>query len=76
MIYQKLDENDLLTIQKASEKTFTNYDLLGDFIPNDSFISIIKDLLIVIENLEEINEELEEDIQENYRPISREEELS
>ena len=75
MIYQKLDEKEIETIKRVSEKTFTNYELLGDFIPNDSFMSIIKDLLITVESLEEELEEKEDDIKQNYRPITREEEL-
>lgn len=75
MIYQKLDENELEIIKRVSEKTFTDYELLGEFIPNESFMSIIKDLLFTVESLEEELEDSEKEKRELYRPISREEEL-
>ncbi|MBQ8473153.1 MAG: hypothetical protein IJ501_06590 [Bacilli bacterium] len=75
MIYQKLDENELEIIKRVSEKTFTDYELLGEFIPNESFMSIIKDLLFTVESLEEELEDSEKEKRELYRPITREEEL-
>ena len=75
MIYQKLDENELEIIKRVSEKTFTDYELLGEFIPNESFMSIIKDLLFTVESLEEELDDSEKEKRDLYRPISREEEL-
>lgn len=65
-MYYKLDEKKLETINKVSDITSTDYELLGNFVPVDSLICIIDDLLYEIDHLQEKYKDLEKDIEENY----------
>lgn len=60
MIYQKLTSEDCNAIKKAGEKTLTDYEMLGDFIPNENLMIVIKDLLIELDKCNEKIEELKE----------------
>ncbi|MGM9881599.1 MAG: hypothetical protein ACI31S_02005 [Bacilli bacterium] len=60
MIFQKLTSEDCNAIKKAEEKALTDYEMLGDFIPNDNLMTIIKDLLIELDKRDERIEELKE----------------
>ena len=69
-MYYKLDGRDFNLLREIERRTFTDYEILGNFIPVDSFISIIEDLVTEIELLEEKVEDLKEDMEQNYKPIS------
>ena len=71
-MYYKLDEKDLKYIKIASNYTNTDYELEGDFIPVDSMMSCIEDLICHIDYLEENIEDLKKDLQDNYKPLSNE----
>lgn len=64
-MFYKLDGNDYTTIKKVEELTCTDYDRLGNFMPVESLMSCIDDLLTEIEKLQEKVKEKENDI-ENY----------
>lgn len=49
------------------------YERKGDYIPAENIESMIKDLLYEIDRLNEKIEDMENDIRDNYRPISNEE---
>lgn len=68
-MYIKIDEGLYKKIQSI---TSTDYDAIGDFIPSESIIPMLEDLLCEIEHLEERYEDLERDLQDNYihRPMS------
>lgn len=65
-MYYKLDRDELEFINKAEKLTCTDYELLGDFIPVESMIGVIEDLLLEIDRLEEKIEDLEQNIENNY----------
>ena len=73
MIYQKLDEKDFELLKRAEKLTMTDYGNLGNFIPADSLMSVIEDLIANIDVLEEEIEDLKADMEQNYRPLSNRE---
>ncbi len=68
-MYCKLDGYLLRRIERVGHVTGTNYELLGDFVPVDSLICMVEDLLLEVDHLSEEIERLEQDIEDNYRPI-------
>ncbi len=68
-MYYKLNDKELKVIQQASKITSTDYELINEFIPTDSFMSLVEDLLLEISNLKEEKQDLENDIRDNYKPI-------
>lgn len=69
-MYYMLDEKELEIIKKASKMTYTDYQLKGNSFPMDSFISIVEDLMCEIDHLQEELEDMERDMNDNYRPLS------
>ena len=69
-MYLKLDKK---IIDKIEEITCTDYERKGDYIPAENIDSMIYDLLCEIDRLSEKIEDMENDIRDNYRPISNEE---
>lgn len=65
-MFYKLDANEFLTIKLTEKLTCTDYDRMGDFIPVESLMSCIDDLLTEIEKLQEKVKDLENDIENNY----------
>lgn len=59
-MYQKLTEKELELIEEIENRTGTDYELLGEFLPIDSFICIVEDLMAEIGFLEEKIEDLRE----------------
>lgn len=55
------------------EKTFgkDRYDIKGNFIPGDAMIDLVEDLFCENTGLEEKYEDLESDMRDNYKPISK-----
>lgn len=68
-MYYKLNESEYQRIQTVSNLTNTDYELNGNFIPVESLLSIIEDLVYELNNLEEKYNDLEEDLETNYKPI-------
>lgn len=68
-MYYKLDNNEFEMIQKAGKRNFTDYETVGNFIPVESLLAVIEDLLGEIETLEERYNDLENDLEDNYKPI-------
>lgn len=60
-------------IDKIEEITCTDYERKEDYIPAENIENMIKDLLYEIDRLNEKIEDMENDIRDNYRPISNEE---
>lgn len=63
-MYIKLDEKEIEKIKKASDITISDYELEGDFIPADSLMSCIEDLLVEVDVLQEKVEDLKEEMRE------------
>lgn len=68
-MYYKLNEKEKEIMEKVSNQTYTDYELEGDFIPVESLMSAIEDLLLEIEHQQECYEDLQRDLEDNYRPI-------
>lgn len=69
-MYRKLNSDELEKIERVSKLTFTDYELKGDFIPVEKMMAAIEDLLIEIDRLEEEKKYREQEIEDNYKPIS------
>ena len=65
-MFLKIDEDKLKEIEKL---TMTDYEAKLGYIPAENIEAIIDDLLCEIHNLQEKISDMEEDIEENYRPI-------
>lgn len=72
-MYYRLDNKEFELLKRAEKLTITDYEIVGDLIPVESFISAIEDLMIEIDRLEEEVEDLKEDMEQNYRPLSNRE---
>ena len=70
MAYCKLPEKDIEILKKVSEITYTDYEIDGEYVPIEKFMFMIEDLLIELDKAEEKYNDLEEQLRENYRPIS------
>lgn len=77
----RIDESNYLVIDRAERLLFTEYEKrwfdaenIDGYIDNDTLIDIISDLCdeieLINEELEEEKNKYEEDIRENYKPIS------
>lgn len=69
-MYLELDKK---IIDKIEEITCTDYERKGYYIPAENIENMIKDLLYEIDRLNEKIKDMENDIRDNYRPISNEE---
>ena len=74
-IFYRIDENERKLLKKVSEITLTGYESLGDFIPAENLIYIIRDLTWEYDRLEEKYEDFVKDVEDNYKPIPYEEQL-
>lgn len=74
-MYLKIDE---AALKKIQEITMTDYEAEGSFLPSDAINDIIEDLLLEIDRLQEKYEDLERDLEENYRaiPVSEQYDIS
>lgn len=68
-MYIKLNTNEFEKVQKASEITGTDYKLLGNLMPVENMISVIENLLLEIDLLQEKYEDLEGNLEVNYKAI-------
>ena len=75
MTYKRLDEYEQKLIKKVQERTITDYEVKGEFVPVDSFISMLEDLLAEVDRLEEEKEDFEKNVEENYRRVPIEEQI-
>ncbi len=66
-MYIKLNED---LYNKIKDITFTDYEAIGDFIPSESIEPMLEDLLLEIDQLQEKYDDLERDLQDNYRAIT------
>ncbi len=71
-MYIKLDEE---LYEKIKKITMTDYDAEGNFIPTESIDPMLNDLLYEIDRLEEKYKDFEEEVEENYKPISYAEQI-
>lgn len=69
-MYYKLDEIDTETIKKAEDIITEDYDIEGNFIKVEYLIEIIEDLLNELDSANKKYSDLEQQIEDNYKPIS------
>lgn len=72
-MFYKLENDELEKINRVSKISFTDYELKGNFIPVESMMAAIEDLLIEIDRLEKEKKDREQEIEDNYKPYSKEE---
>ena len=65
-MYRKLNNDELEIIKRVSKITFTDYEVKDDYIPVESLLVAIEDLLVEIGRLEEERKDIEQDIENNY----------
>ena len=70
-MYYKLKEEELKIIKKIEKITLTDYEIKENLIPIDSLMAIIYDLKYELGLAEEKYNDLERDLEDNYRPISK-----
>ena len=73
MFYEKLDKEELEIIKNISKLTMTNYEIIGDFIPVDSWKNLAEDLLYEFDKLQEEFEDYKEFVKDNYKQKTNEE---
>jgi hypothetical protein len=66
-MFIKIDED---LYKKIQSFTMTDYNREGEMIPVESIEPMLEDLICEIERLEEKYSDLEQDLQDNYKPIS------
>lgn len=73
MYYKYLDDEQLETINKIQERTMHDYELKGNFIPQNSLWLMVEDLLCELDNKEEKLENYKQYVADNYRQLNDEE---
>lgn len=68
-MYYKLEDNELKRIKEIESMAFSDYELIGNLIPVDSLIDAINDIFYEYEELKEKHKDLEQNLEENYKPI-------
>lgn len=68
--YYILNNEEKEFIEELSNLTGVDYEIIDNTFPMDSFLSILKDLKYEIGKRDEKIENLQENIKENYRPIT------
>ena len=77
MFYYQMNEKEVELLGRILEDMPlpTDYKLHGEFIPVESFFSIIEDLYGELEHTKEEFEDFKKDVEDNYRPISYKEQI-
>lgn len=65
----ELDEKEIEQIKRIEEITDVDYEIIGNYIPLDSFVCMTKDMLYEYNRLKEKLEDMEKDMNDNYEPI-------
>lgn len=73
MYYKYLDDEHLEMIKKIQEITMHDYELKGNFIPQNSLWLMVEDLLCELDNKEEKLENYKQYVADNYRQLNDEE---
>lgn len=74
-MYYKLNNDEFERIKEVEKITLGDYELLGNFIPVESMMNIIEDLLVELGKSEEKYKDFEQQVEDNYKPISYEEQV-
>lgn len=74
-MYYKLDNDELEKINRVSKMSLGDYELKDNLIPIEKMMAAIEDLLVEIDRLEEEKKDREQEIEDNYKPISYAEQI-
>lgn len=72
-MYYKLSDDEKEIIKQVQKRTITEYDIQNDFVNVEHIMYMVEDLLNEIDRLEEEKEEIIQERDDNYRPLSYEE---
>lgn len=75
MGYVMLDDEDIEKIKTVEKMTVTDYEVKGNFVPVDSLMNMIYDLCYLIDEKNEEIEDIKQNIKDNYRQITVEEQV-
>ena len=73
MYYKYLDDEYLEIIKKIQEITMHDYELKGNFIPQNSLWLMVEDLLCELDNKEEKLANYKQYVSDNFRQLNDEE---
>ncbi len=73
MVYIKLDKNTIAKVEKITKVDYENNGT--DLVDINAVNGMLFDLLLEIDNLKKINKNLEEDMRDNYKRVTPEEQL-
>ena len=73
MYYKYLDDDHLEIIKTIQERTMHDYELKGNFIPQNSLWLMVEDLLCELDNKEEKLENYKQYVSDNFRQLTDEE---
>lgn len=69
-MYLKISDD----LKERIEKTTGNdYDFIGNYLPSEKIETVIEDLLCEIHRLEEKYNDFEKEVEDNYKPYTKEE---
>lgn len=74
-MYYKLDNDEFERIKAIEKITLGDYELVGNFIPVESMMCIIEDLLLELEKSEEKYKDFEQQVEDNYKAVSYAEQI-
>lgn len=74
-VYYRMNDNERAIMNKITELTGVNYELHGEFVPVESLMSAVSDLLYEIDTVQEKYDDIKNDLENNYRPIPYEEQV-
>ena len=76
----KVDESNYEILSKASDITFTDYEIkwfdaenINGYIETDCLLSMIEDLILEVEHQKELYEDLQQEIKDNYKYVGSDE---
>lgn len=70
-MYYKLNEKEKEIMEKAGDWTFEDYEIEGDFIKVDKLMGCIEELLNELNLQLQAYDDLQRDMEDNYRPINK-----
>lgn len=68
-MYYKLNNDELKILLELEEKTCTDYEIVGNLVQVENLMAAIENLFHELENQEEKYKDLEQQIEDNYKPI-------
>lgn len=69
-MYIEVSDKELERFKEVSDITITDYEFKGNFVPVVSLVAMVEDLLMTIHERDDMIVDMEENIKENYKPIS------